>query len=121
MTYLIFIFLYFSVQSFTPTNLCYPSPCGPNSQCKNINDQAVCSCLPNYFGEPPSCRPECVLSSDCISGKSCIHQKCVNPCPGPCGQNSDCRVIHHNPICSCLPGYSGDPFTRCFIRPGIYY
>lgn len=30
-----------------------------------------------------------------------------------CGQNSECKVINHNPICSCKPGFSGDPFVRC--------
>lgn len=109
----------FSAQD-TPLNVCHPSPCGPNSQCREINKQAICSCLPNYIGQPPSCKPECLLSSDCVSDKACINLKCVNPCPGPCGLNAECRTFSHNPICSCTSGYTGDPFTRCYPKPGSY-
>lgn len=98
-------------------NPCQPSPCGPNSQCREINNQAVCSCLPNYFGSPPGCRPECVVSSDCGYDKSCENQKCVDPCIGKCGQNARCRVNNHSPICYCNEGYTGDAFSRCYPQP----
>lgn len=110
--------LNFSVQEPIPVNVCYPSPCGPNSQCREINEQAVCSCLPSYNGEPPLCKAECLSHSDCATDKACLNQKCVNPCPSPCGQMADCRVFHHNPICSCRSGFTGDPFTRCYSKPG---
>jgi len=108
--------LYLVMQS-EPYAPCVPSPCGPNSQCKEINGQAVCSCLPSYHGSPPGCRPECVLSSECSDIHACINQKCVNPCPGPCGSNAICKVIKHNAICSCQLGYQGDPFSRCYLIP----
>lgn len=98
-------------------NPCVPSPCGPNSQCREVNGQAVCSCLPTYVGSPPGCRPECVVSSECPLDKACANQKCVDPCPGVCGQNANCRVNNHSPICSCSPGYTGDPFSRCYPIP----
>lgn len=98
-------------------NPCNPSPCGPNSQCKEVNRQAVCSCLPTYTGSPPDCRPECVVSSECPLDKACINQKCSNPCPGTCGLSTVCSVINHSPICSCSPGFTGDPFTRCYRLP----
>lgn len=101
----------------TPIHPCRPSPCGPNSQCREINGQAVCSCLPNYNGSPPSCRPECVVTSECPSNKACLNQKCIDPCIGTCGINSKCEVINHSPICSCNPGHTGDPFTRCYHTP----
>lgn len=94
-------------------NPCIPSPCGLNSQCRNLNDYAVCSCIPDMIGTPPNCRPECILSSECSQDKSCINQKCKNPCAGVCGQNARCQVINHNPICSCAVDYGGDPFVRC--------
>lgn len=97
---------------------CSPSPCGPNSRCQVINDQAVCSCLPEFTGSPPGCRPECVVSAECSSNLACINQKCINPCPGPCGINAECNVIHHSPICACRQRYTGDPFSRCFPMPG---
>lgn len=97
----------------TPIDPCNPSPCGPNSQCREINGHAVCSCAPGNIGMPPTCRPECVVSSECPQDKACINQKCNDPCPGTCGQNARCQVINHNPICSCSNGYTGDPFVRC--------
>lgn len=98
---------------------CSPSPCGPNSQCREINDQAVCSCVVGYLGSPPTCRPECVSSSECPQNEACNNQKCIDPCPGTCGINAKCNVINHNPICSCYSPYIGDPFTLCSL-PGIF-
>lgn len=73
--------------------------------------------MPEYQGAPPSCRPECVASSDCASNKACSNQKCINPCEGACGVAALCQTINHNPICTCPNDMTGDPFTRCiFIR-----
>lgn len=101
------------------TNPCEPSPCGPNSICKVINDQAVCSCLQDYRGAPPNCRPECVVSAECPIDKACISLKCSDACRDQCGINAICRVINHSPICSCIERFTGDPFSRCyaFIAP----
>lgn len=96
---------------------CNPSPCGPYSQCRNVNNQGVCSCLPDYQGQPPNCRPECVVSSECPQNKACYKFKCSNPCNGACGVGAKCEVINHNPICSCPPSFTGDPFTRCYPQP----
>jgi hypothetical protein len=96
------------------TNPCNPSPCGQNSQCREINGQAVCSCLPGYTGSAPYCRPECVISSDCSLQKSCMNYKCIDPCSGYCGINALCKVINHNPVCTCPRGQTGDPNNRCF-------
>lgn len=101
-------------------NPCEGSPCGPNSICRVVSDRATCSCLENYIGAPPSCRPECVLSSECGQDKACINQKCLDPCPGTCGFNARCQVINHNPICSCGHGMIGDPFTKCEDRGNFY-
>lgn len=98
-------------------NPCSPSPCGPNSQCREVNGQAVCSCLPSYSGSPPACRPECVVSSECPFDKACINQKCADPCPGRCGTNAECRVNNHSPICTCISGYTGNAFTICTKIP----
>lgn len=95
------------------TEPCRPSPCGPYSQCRAVNGQAVCSCVPGYVGSPPACRPECIVNSDCGRNEACSSQKCRDPCPGTCGVGARCEVVNHNPICSCPPRYTGDPFTRC--------
>lgn len=101
------------------TNPCTPSPCGPNSQCRAINAQAVCSCVPGYIGSPPNCRPECITSSECSLNRACVNQKCIDPCPGTCGLGAICQVVNHNPICSCAPQQTGDPFIRCVPKRKI--
>ena len=95
---------------------CNPSPCGTNTQCTVLpGSGAVCECMADYQGDPFSeCKPECILSSDCASHLACIDMKCRDPCtPGTCGYNADCNVRQHNPICSCKPGYIGNPFESC--------
>lgn len=103
-----------------PRDPCQPSPCGSYSNCRVIDNHAVCSCQPDYVGSPPQCRPECVVSTDCAQNMACINQKCRDPCPGTCGQNADCQVINHNPVCSCTSGYTGDPFFGCVKEGEIF-
>lgn len=96
---------------------CVPSPCGLNSQCRNIGGSPSCSCLPNYVGSPPNCRPECVVNQECASNLACINEKCRDPCPGSCGLGANCAVINHTPVCTCPEGYTGDPFSNCYPKP----
>ena len=103
-------------------NPCYPSPCGPNAICRDRNGVGSCSCLPDYFGNPyEGCKPECVRSTDCPSQKECIRNKCIDPCPGICGQNTVCYVTNHIPSCSCIPDYSGNPYKYCIPIPSKIY
>lgn len=104
-----------------PQDPCNPSPCGLYAECRNIGNQAACSCLKNYVGSPPNCRPECVVNTDCSSNQACISEKCRDPCIGSCGQNADCRVQNHIPTCLCQQGFSGDPFTLCSVVKGLLY
>lgn len=92
---------------------CEPSPCGQFAQCNDQNGVAECKCLPNYYGYPPNCRPECTVNSDCPNIKACVNEHCVDPCPGACGLNTVCNVINHTPNCACQSGYEGDAFVQC--------
>lgn len=105
--------IFLKVRDVPTPDPCIPSPCGPFSQCRPVNGHAVCSCVANYIGAPPNCKPECIVSSECTLDRSCINMKCKDPCPGTCGLNARCRVVNHNAICSCNPGFVGDPFVRC--------
>lgn len=96
-----------------PKDPCQPSPCGPNAECRVVGDQPSCSCLPQFVGAPPTCRPECVSNSECATHLACINQKCKDPCPGICGVNAECRVVSHTPNCICVSGYLGNPFVQC--------
>lgn len=96
-------------------NPCDPSPCGPYSQCRETNNkQAICSCLPNYIGVAPNCRPECTSSNECPNNLECVNIRCVPPCDkNPCARNAECRNINHNAICTCAEGFEGDPTVDC--------
>lgn len=94
-------------------NPCVPSPCGPNSQCRVVGNTPACSCLTNYVGRPPNCRPECTINAECPGHLACLKEKCTDPCPGSCGAHATCTVVKHAPQCACEPGYTGDPFAGC--------
>lgn len=97
---------------------CNPSPCGANAICKERNGAGSCSCIPEYHGDPYSgCKPECISNSDCDKSRSCFNQKCVDPCPGVCGNNAECHVVNHSPTCVCSPGFIGNPSTGCREPP----
>jgi len=98
---------------------CVPSPCGSFSQCRNIGGSPACTCLENYMGQPPNCRPECTINSECPSDKACINMKCMDPCPGSCGTNALCSVINHIPSCRCPEGYTGNTLAFCELLPPI--
>lgn len=100
-----------------PINPCQPSPCGPNSICKVAGESPSCSCLPEFIGTPPSCRPECLTNNECPFNLACINKKCKDPCPGVCGANAECRVVSHTPSCFCITGYIGDPLVQCSVEP----
>lgn len=102
-----------------PKDPCLPSPCGPNALCRAIGDAPACSCMQNYMGVPPNCRPECSINSDCPANRACIREKCRDPCPGSCGLLARCSVINHTPSCVCPEGYTGDPFVSCNVLPQI--
>ena len=97
-----------------PPSLCDPNPCGTNANCREQNGAINCICPANYVGDPfSSCRPECVLNTDCPRDKGCVNNRCVDPCPGTCGINAVCRVSNHIPVCSCKESHTGDPYGSC--------
>lgn len=114
---LCYVFLERPVEQEPSGNPCVPSPCGPNSQCRVVGSQAACSCLPDYIGRAPNCRPECTINAECPGNLACQNEKCKDPCPGSCGSSTTCTVVTHSPICVCVSGYTGDPFTGCSLIP----
>ena len=97
---------------------CNPSPCGSNAVCTTRGRAGSCQCIPDYFGDPyVACRPECVINSDCPASKQCRNLHCIDPCPGLCGTNANCKVANHIPVCVCNQGYIGDPFVSCRRPP----
>jgi len=110
--------LKFSAREPSRDDPCNPSPCGSNAQCSN----GICTCIPEYQGDPyQACRPECVLNTDCSRDKACVRNKCIDPCPGTCGQNARCDVYNHIPMCSCPTGMTGNAFANCIPFQCMYF
>lgn len=106
-------FLLITEQPPAPTNPCQPSPCGPNAECQVRGDSPACSCIANYIGVPPNCRPECTINPECPPHLACMQKKCRDPCIGLCGSNAQCSVVNHHAVCACAEGYTGNPFSTC--------
>ncbi|KAK0166733.1 hypothetical protein PV327_004222 [Microctonus hyperodae] len=101
---------------------CSANTCGINAKCSMTDGRAVCSCLNLHIGDPLiHChRVECQIPEDCPSTQICSNNHCVNACDGVCGINAHCDAKNHVPICSCPPGYSGDPFKSCYIADPLH-
>jgi hypothetical protein len=52
--------------------------------------------LPNMFGNPPNCKPECYTSQECNLNQVCISQRCQDGCLGACGYSARCEMINHS-------------------------
>ncbi|CAL8109613.1 unnamed protein product [Orchesella dallaii] len=96
---------------------CNPSPCGSGGECTIVRGLSKCSCQQGYAGLPPNCVKSCNENYECSEDEACIKNICQSPCPGPCGQNAECRVLSNGPKrtaqCSCPSGYIGDPLKVC--------
>lgn len=88
-----------------------PGACGIDSLCKVVAHRPVCACPKGYAGNPYT-RCEQPLKP-IIPGKIPPDVP-SNPCvPPPCGVNTECKVEGSKPVCSCIPGYVGNPNTSC--------
>lgn len=58
---------------------------------------------------------QCTDSNDCPSSKTCFDNQCVDPCSlaNVCGEFTNCVSSNHIGLCSCQPGYTGDPRLGC--------
>lgn len=101
-------------------NPCLSGACGPHSECHVLQGHPVCTCALGMLGTPPNCRPECVIHQECPSNRACIAQQCQDPCIGSCGFNARCTVQNHQPICTCMEGFEGDPYASCNPRQSEY-
>lgn len=99
--------------------------CGVSAVCDVVNHQAICSCPSKYYGSPfiecrlqsdePNIKPECESDSECTNDKACLNQRCQNPCStNLCGQNAECHVQLHRPLCVCRDGFTGNAQNICF-------
>lgn len=102
-----------ALQPVSKDDPCNPSPCGPHSECRIESGRPVCTCLPNFYGGPPTCHPECTVNSQCSLSLACINKRCEDPCVDACGDRAQCTVQAHKAVCTCPPYLTGDAYTRC--------
>lgn len=58
----------------------------------------------------------CESDTECLDSEACYMGQCENLCSFAtvCAPNAKCNVIKHRPVCSCPPGYEGNPATKCY-------
>lgn len=102
----------------TDINECSKNPCPLNAYCKNNPGSFTCSCvngtvldLSNGNCKIPG---ECSSDDDCSDTTKCVKDHCIDPCDdSPCGENTICNVVKHQPTCECQPNSQGDPYNKC--------
>ena len=80
-----------------------PGRCGINARCHVVRHHPICTCPPNYDGDP---------FSDCQKIPVPVQPpvRPTNPClPSPCGPHAVCKQLGERPMCSCTSGYIGAP------------
>lgn len=106
------------------TNPCTAlTPCSTTAKCSVLNSiplrTMTCTCPEGWIlNKEGECKPiilpptgHCESNADCSTNTTCINRLCRNPCN--CGLNSECYIQNHRPICSCKPGYEGNPNVAC--------
>ncbi|XP_037773775.1 fibropellin-1-like [Penaeus monodon] len=100
------------------------APCGRNAECAVTLHRPICSCPAGYTGNPrqeclkaPTVPPGCTSDFDCIETKVCYDRDCKDPCglANPCAAKATCTTVSHRPVCTCNPGYSGNPYVFCGV------
>lgn len=81
-----------------------PGSCGVNADCRVEKHHPVCTCFPDFTGNP-------VIRCFEIPPPPKERDPCM---PTPCGINTICQNVNSRAICSCLPDFQGDPQTGCY-------
>lgn len=100
-------------------------PCQRPTRCEVIPSVPVrtmiCVCPEGYVSSGNgTCEPVrslvkvgCLSDAECPADRACINDICRSPCGQCAGDNAECRVRDHKPVCSCAAGYDGNPEIRC--------
>ena len=103
-----------------PDTSCYPCKtrdCWYKHNClkKHLHDAFCVSVVPQT---EPTLAAGCANNDECPDHTACKNRLCINPCAydDPCASNANCRVVNHEPVCSCPDGFIGDPKIRCELR-----
>lgn len=81
----------------------------------------MCQCPPDTYTDPNGrCKAiihveqQCHIDSDCNTVEKCIKGSCIEACKVDiCGINAQCKSLNHQALCTCPPGYVGNPHIEC--------
>ena len=80
----------------------------------------ICMIIILLVGLPtePTLDVGCESNADCPDYTACENRQCINPCAirDPCAPSAICKVVRHEPVCTCPDGYIGNPQTSCELR-----
>ena len=106
------------------SDLCRSESCHSSAQCDTVAGKALCTCPVDTVGDPytSGCRTNGTCpngNKDCPSEAACSNGRCINPCDGYCGPNTECRCTNHIPVCSCPPNFAPNPTVKegCIRKP----
>lgn len=99
----------------------------PNLECHRresmrpfVSCQTACSmfCLFLAPTTSPAVISGCEDNEECPDHAACENRLCINPCAtrDPCAPLATCRVIRHEPVCTCPDGYLGSADVECTPR-----
>jgi len=65
---------------------------------------------------------ECESNADCPDYTACENRQCINPCSikDTCAPRATCKVVWHEPVCTCPDGYVGNPQISCELRCTVF-
>lgn len=95
-----------------------PTQCGREAECLAQNHRANCVCPQGTQGNPLiSCvRGVCQYNEDCRDDEACdrLNRVCRPVCDADsCAPTARCEGHRHQPVCTCQPGTTGNPYVEC--------
>lgn len=99
-------------------NPCNIKSCGHGAECIVQAHRAHCICPMGTQGSPMiSCvSVVCQYNEDCADHEACdrLNRRCRPVCEqDTCAEHATCLAQAHQPTCTCLSGFQGNPYIEC--------
>lgn len=105
-------------------NPCSTLSCGHGADCIVQAHKAHCICPAGTQGSPMvSCvSVVCQYNEDCADHEACdrLNRRCRPVCEqDTCAEQATCLAQNHQPTCTCLNGFQGNPYIECIGKLNI--
>lgn len=99
-------------------NPCTTHSCGHGAECIVQAHKPHCICPAGTQGSPMvSCvSVVCQYNEDCADHEACdrLNRRCRPVCEqDTCAEQATCLAQSHQPTCTCLSGFQGNPYIEC--------